>query len=209
MPRLRDASGALASRFIMLQFTKSFFGRENTNLTDELLEELPGILNWSLDGLERLRARGHFVQPAAALEALQELEDLGSPTAAFVRDRCDVGSGKQAAVDAVYEEWKRWCSENGRDHPGTKATFGRDLRAAVPGLRRAKPRDGKVRRPMYEGITLSHWTNNGDNPGPSRPEDDSGPPGRAGPRKNPLLSQNGSASDGGTGSIRLPDDEPF
>jgi phage/plasmid-associated DNA primase len=36
-------------------FHESFEGRENENLTDELLTELPGILNWAIEGWRRLR----------------------------------------------------------------------------------------------------------------------------------------------------------
>ena len=44
LPRLRDASGALASRLILLRFTRSFYGREDVGLFDRLSRELPGIL---------------------------------------------------------------------------------------------------------------------------------------------------------------------
>jgi putative DNA primase/helicase len=63
LPRIADASGALASRFVVLLLTKSFLGKEDLTLTDKLLTELPGILNWSLAGLERLRQRGRFNMP--------------------------------------------------------------------------------------------------------------------------------------------------
>jgi putative DNA primase/helicase len=43
LPRLADASGALASRFIVLVLTESFYGREDSGLTNKLLAELPGI----------------------------------------------------------------------------------------------------------------------------------------------------------------------
>jgi putative DNA primase/helicase len=58
LPRLSDASGALASRMIILNTPESFYGRENHDLTDDLMEELPGIFNWALDGLDRLRGQG-------------------------------------------------------------------------------------------------------------------------------------------------------
>ena len=92
-PRLTDASGALAGRFVILRLTRSFYGEEDTGLTDRLLEELPGILNWAIEGWQRLRARGHFVMPATSQDAVQEIEDLSSPVSAFVRDWCLVGPG--------------------------------------------------------------------------------------------------------------------
>jgi putative DNA primase/helicase len=57
LPRLTDASGALASRFIVLTMDRSFYGREDQGLAERLIAELPGILNWSLTGNRRLRRR--------------------------------------------------------------------------------------------------------------------------------------------------------
>ena len=154
LPRLADASGALASRFIVLNMTQSFYGREDRGLYDKLLAELPGIFGWALAGYDRLRRRGYLLQPESAREAIQELEDLGSPVGAFLRERCEVGPGRSVECSGLYEAWKTWCDDQGRDHPGTRNTFGRDLRAAVPGLAVTQPRTefGRVR--MYEGIGL-------------------------------------------------------
>jgi len=55
VPRLADASGALSGRFVTLVLTQSFYGKEDPHLTDKLLTELPGILNWALDGWEPCR----------------------------------------------------------------------------------------------------------------------------------------------------------
>ena len=57
MLSLADGSGALVGRFIVLLFQKSFYGRENVGLTNELIEELPGILNWAIDGYEPPQAQ--------------------------------------------------------------------------------------------------------------------------------------------------------
>ena len=156
LPRLSDTSGALASRFVLLLLENSWYGREDHNLTERLLTELPGILNWAVAGWQRLSERGHFAQPALAKEALEELEDLTSPVGAFVRDRCVVGQGHSVLVDHMFDAWKRWCESQGRGHPGTKATFGRDLRAAVPGLKVSQYRDAERNRERhYEGIALA------------------------------------------------------
>ena len=63
IPRLCDASGALAGRFMVLKFTESFYGREDKILTKKLTGELPGILNWAIEGWKRLRERDRFLQP--------------------------------------------------------------------------------------------------------------------------------------------------
>ena len=50
LPRITDASGALASRFVLVTLRNSFLGREDLQLTEKLLTELPGILNAALGG---------------------------------------------------------------------------------------------------------------------------------------------------------------
>jgi putative DNA primase/helicase len=163
IPQFRDASGALASRFVMLVLNVSFYGREDPALTDALLGEAAGIFNWALDGLERLRDRGHFMQPRSAREALRQLEDLSSPMGAFVRDVCTIGHDQQVGKDDLYDAWKRWCEDEGYARAGTKATFFRDLRAAVPGVIANRPREGEGRRQVLLGIAIS-----ASEPGPVR-----------------------------------------
>ena len=111
LPRITDASGALASRFIVLKLTESFYGREDPGLTERLLGEIPAILNWAIEGWHRLGKRRHFVQPKSALDAVRDLEDLGSPVGAFVRERCEVGPVFQVEVGALFAAWKNWCDE--------------------------------------------------------------------------------------------------
>jgi putative DNA primase/helicase len=154
LPRLADASGALASRFIVLVLTRSFYGREDHKLTAKLLTERPAILNWALAGWRRLTERGYFVTPASSGDAVRELEDLGSPIGAFVRDRCIISPGRTVEPSVLFKAWSQWCAELGRDRAGTAQTFGRDVRAAVPGLKVTQPRiaDGRLR--LYEGIGI-------------------------------------------------------
>lgn len=54
-------------------------------------------------------------------------------------------------VDVLYERWRRWCDREGRQLVNTKQSFGRDLAAAVAGIKR---RRGNAMQPFYEGIAL-------------------------------------------------------
>lgn len=166
LPGFSDASAAIANRFIPLRFVTSFLGREDLGLTHRLLQELPGILLWALDGLDRLRTRGHFTVPASAQEVRDDLIDQTSPIQAFVTDCCVLGDGQACDRDDLYAEWKRWCGKQGRDHVGTKVHFGRQLSAAFPGIKRAQPRvsgtgssevgTGSARLNLYTGVRLKH-----------------------------------------------------
>jgi len=151
LPRLSDASGALAGRFVVLTLGKTFYGQEDIGLTDRLLRELPGILLWALEGWLRLRQRGRFVQPSSMEDAIRNMEDLSSPVGAFVRERCDVGASLRVWVDDLYIAWREWCEQEGRNVVSTKQTFGRDLLAAVPGI---ICRRHSVHGRFYEGIGL-------------------------------------------------------
>jgi putative DNA primase/helicase len=155
LPRLADVSGALAGRFILLLLRESFYGREDQDLTSKLLNELPGILNWAIAGWARLGSFGRFRQPTSATEALEQLEDLSSPIGAFVRERCDIGAAYSVSVIGVFNAWTGWCMSQGREHTGTAQSFGRDLRAAVPGLKTARPREGGGRVREYQGLRLT------------------------------------------------------
>jgi putative DNA primase/helicase len=156
LPRLSDASGAVVSRMILLQMSKSFFGREDHDLTEKLLAERQGILLWAIEGWCRLRERGRFIQPDSAFESLADMDDLASPIKAFVRDCCVIGPTESVSVDDLFDAWERWCVRERREkYVGNRQTFGRDLLAAVPGLVRKRPRDGNERVRIYEGIGLS------------------------------------------------------
>jgi putative DNA primase/helicase len=154
LPRLADVSGALASRFILLLLTRSFYGKEDHDLTGKLLSELPGILNWAIAGWARLAGLGRFQQPASAKEAMEQLEDLSSPIGAFLRERCQIGAAFIVRATDLFDAWTEWCATQGREHAGTAQSFGRDLRAAVPGLTTAQQTEGGVRVRVYQGLGL-------------------------------------------------------
>ena len=100
--------------------TESFYDREDQDLTDSLLADRPGILNWAITGWHRLQQRGHFVQPVSAVDAIQEIEALASPVGAFVRECCDVAPYLQVSVVKLYSKWRSWCEEQGRSYAGTE-----------------------------------------------------------------------------------------
>jgi hypothetical protein len=104
-PTFSDRSGALGGRMIYLKFDQSFYGREDVSLTDKLLHELPGILNWALDGLERLDGRGRFTEPASGQAEAEAVRRLSDPDRLFprrlVRDRLRKVDHPRSPVSAI------------------------------------------------------------------------------------------------------------
>lgn len=154
LPKMSDASGALVSRFIMLQFTKTFYGHEDHHLFAKLKPELPAILNWAIAGLHRLRERGKFVQPESASDMLQEFEDLASPINKFLRECCYVAPNATCSAKELWEKWKKWCEDDGKSHVSTNSVFGRDLKYAIPGLIKLRLGSDFNREWTYRGVRI-------------------------------------------------------
>ncbi|MFF8020076.1 phage/plasmid primase, P4 family [Streptomyces sp. NPDC007896] len=154
LPHFGDSSGVIANRFILLSTRLSWLGKEDPTLTDRLTAEMPGILNWALDGLARLQRNGRITQPKSSREAITTMQDTASPTSAFVRERCTTGPTCSIPVDDLWNVWREWAEDNGVRH-GTKQIFGRNLLSVVPQLNRTRPRDAYNRQvATYTGITL-------------------------------------------------------
>ncbi|MFC9748854.1 DNA primase family protein [Streptomyces niveus] len=155
LPHFGDSSGVIARRFVVLNMTVSWLGKEDTTLTGKLADEMPGILNWSLEGLARLGRTGRITEPAASQDAVVSMQDIASPTSAFVRERCTTGPACTVPVDALWNTWREWAEDNGVKATGTKQLFGRNLLSVVPQLNRTRPRDEYGQRvATYHGITL-------------------------------------------------------
>lgn len=156
LPRLYDTSGALASRFVILSLSRSFLGSEDTGLERKLLDELPGIFRWAVEGRQDLHERGRFIEPLASEAARRHLAEVSSPIAAFLEEFCRLGDGLEIGRDALYDAYKDWCKASGIDKPRDKAWFGRDLHTLHPeigDLQRRRP-DGKRYR-VYSGVGIA------------------------------------------------------
>lgn len=155
LPRLPDSSGALASRFSVLQMTRSHLGQEDKGLEERLLGELQSILVWALDGLADLIKSGHFVQPEASLSVVADLGSLGSPVFDFVQQCCELVDGHAVRCELLYQQWAAFRKAQGQEHAGTLQTFARDLRAAFPAVTTHQIRSGPDRgKRAFLGIKL-------------------------------------------------------
>jgi putative DNA primase/helicase len=152
LPRLTDASGALASRLVILRLTESFYGKEDKGLFNRLVPELPGILLWAIQGWRRLQQRGHFLQPESGATLVEAMEELSSPILAFTRDLCEIGPGKEIECKILFARWQNWCDGVGRREYGTIQSFGKDLAAAHPAIATRATNEHNVRTRYFTGI---------------------------------------------------------
>jgi P4 family phage/plasmid primase-like protien len=133
LPSLPDASGALASRIVLLRTFKSFLGNEDTNLfKGKLKPEMEGIFRWALDGWQRLRKRGHFVVPDSARGLLDDFVDLSNPLSDFINDRLALDPENVLDKEVVYTAYLEWAYRQDRK-PVTRSWFFRSL-GSLPGV---------------------------------------------------------------------------
>jgi putative DNA primase/helicase len=148
-PIFPDDSSALVGRYIILEIAASFYGKEDHKLLQKLRSELPGILNWAVEGYRSINKRGHFVQPKSAAEIYDDIDALGAPVKAFIAENYEVAPGRTVEAAAIWQDWREWCDTYGRD-PGNDVWFGRNLKAAAPGITRRRLGARKIA--TYEGI---------------------------------------------------------
>ena len=153
LPRFPDASVSLRAKMVVIVYNHSFEGKEDFNLSERLLAEIPGITNWALEGLMDLRKTGRLLQPKAGDEIMTEFVRLSSPLAGFIEDCCDVGPDKSQATTAIFSAWSLWCLENGHE-AGSATSFGTKLRASLPALKRVRVREGDSSPYHYQGLRL-------------------------------------------------------
>ena len=152
---LPDNSGAIVSRMIALSTPCSWLGHEDPGLAAALTAELPAILSWALDGMDRLTKRGHFIQPTSGREIIDLLNQTASPIKQFIEAVCIFGSHETHFVSksSLFERYKTWCREHGHT-PHSDAHLARSLYAAY-GNRIATRRGGREERQMcFSGIAL-------------------------------------------------------
>lgn len=111
-PVVKGMDPAIWARLHMVPFTVSFVGREDHDLKHVLDAELPGILNWCLDGLADWRDNGLKVPAkakAAGLVYRAEMDVVGR----FLEDCTRPSTVENADNTELYRAFVRWSQDNG------------------------------------------------------------------------------------------------
>lgn len=150
-PRIVDRSDAVYNRLIIIPMNRVVPQHErDRDLKRKLDAELPGIFNWALRGLARLRQQGYFTVADASEYARAEYKLENDTEAAFVLDWIKPGSGDGYTVRAnrLYEAYQIWCKRN-----GTLAKSSTKIARDWKRLGFTKRRDNQG--VFYEGLSLS------------------------------------------------------
>lgn len=93
--------------------------------------ELPGILNWLIEGVGDWLARGKLDMPESLKAVLEDYRRSSSPFGDWLRERCITGDSAQGQKELsgdLYTNFKSWFEEQGFEKPMSARAFGDALR---------------------------------------------------------------------------------
>lgn len=116
MPKSKDRTIAYFGRWLVIKFLKVFIGKnDNKNLINEITtpEELSGILNWTIKGLQRLTKNGTFTNSKTIGEMREILEELEDPITSFIRNALTKNNESKILIEDMYQAHKVYCKDKG------------------------------------------------------------------------------------------------
>jgi P4 family phage/plasmid primase-like protien len=166
-PRFFDRSGGIWRRLLLVPFEVVIPQKERVAGMDKIAwwpasGELPGILNWALEGLRRLRANGGFTAAKASAKALEEHKLESNPARAFLLEHCKAEEGARIGKEVLYANYKGWCEVNGH-RTLASSTFGTEVSRAFHLVHTGKkiaPLPGPPRKNCYVNLSYdgSHFS---------------------------------------------------
>lgn len=153
LPGTRDVSRGFFRRVLMVEWRYNVPDeKKDPELYEKLALEMPGILNWALEGLRRFRARGRrFVVPEESARLLEGYKLSEDTIGRFVKEECKREPDDHTPSKALYREYRKWSEENGT-RPETDVMFGRRL--TKMGFERVVKRIGTSTIRVWNGIDL-------------------------------------------------------
>lgn len=100
--------------------------KKDKGLKEKLLQELPGILAWAVEGCLEWRKHG-LGEPQEVQEATRNYRGEMDSISKFISERCELESNKSVKKGEIFEIYTLWCNET-REEPETMRAFGDSLR---------------------------------------------------------------------------------
>lgn len=113
-PKIRGADNGIWRRIKMIPFTVTIPPEQrDKNLTEKLIAENSGILNWLLKGYAMWKKEG-LEEPAAVREANEEYRMDMDSVGTFVTDCLELDASLQwrLPTNLLYQTYIKWCSKN-------------------------------------------------------------------------------------------------
>lgn len=94
-------------------------------------QELPGILNWLIEGVSDWLTLGKLGMPDSLKAVLDDYRKSSSPFGDWLRERCVTGeaaAGRKELSGDLYADFKKWFEDQGFEKPMSVRAFGDALR---------------------------------------------------------------------------------
>ncbi len=139
-PRVDGVDHGIWRRVRLVPFNVTFEGtRKDPHLVETLRAELSGVLRWAVEGAVKWHRDGLNLPECVKLatSAYRDDQDL---LADFVTEHMERASDGVACKTAVYLRYRKWCDDEGLNHPQSAKQLCRQLkqRGLTDGERRGK-----------------------------------------------------------------------
>lgn len=132
LPHEVEHTHAFFRRFLIVPFTETIPQQEqDPDLAAKIVRnELPGVFNWVIEGLDRLLKQRRFSECRAADEALAQYRLESDSVSMFVQERGYRRSATgELLLQHIYQEYRDFCSDDGFRALG-KTKFSKRLQGA-------------------------------------------------------------------------------
>jgi putative DNA primase/helicase len=126
LPQINNTDHGIWRRIKAIPFNRTFEAKEqDKNLSDKLMEELPGILNWAIKGCLEWQ-KNELQTPQIIEDQVAEYKSAMDSITQFIQDECELDKEHSYAASKFYQAYREWCSGAGRKPQSTTA-FKRSL----------------------------------------------------------------------------------
>jgi putative DNA primase/helicase len=112
-PVIHGTDEGIWRRMRLIPFTVTITQKErDEHLAEKLINELPGILTWAIEGCALWQRYG-LGMPDCVRKATASYRDEMDAVGAFIAECCVVDRRVKVTAKNLYEVYLRWCEENG------------------------------------------------------------------------------------------------
>ena len=131
LPRDVEHTNAFFRRFLVIPFKVTIpEAEQDKRLAEKIIrDELPGVFNWVLDGLERLLAQEGFSECRAVDDAVNRYRAESDSVAMFTEEHgYEPSPSNHKSLGELYSDYKSFCADDGF-RPLGKKNFSKRLQS--------------------------------------------------------------------------------
>lgn len=113
LPTINGTDEGIWRRIRVIPFNRTFKAEEQDKaLAQKLDAELPGILNWAIEGCLQWQREG-LNPPQIVIEQVARYRSTMDSVAQFVDEECCVDAGATVSASSLYALYREWCLRSG------------------------------------------------------------------------------------------------